>query len=118
MERRFDPQTLQRDDIVAITELREEIHDDGPIPVAAFRAELALDIGLQILLQKVVVEERVVDIHQEDDGGPGRHAARPAGWYAGWRSAGAFLRAVSAEIMRIRREPLVVPGAVHERRRI
>ena len=105
--------TLQRADVVAITQLGKEVHDDRPIPVPASGAELAFDIGLQILLQIVVVEERIVDIHQEDDGGTARHAASRAGWEcAGWRSADAVLRAFCAEIMRIWREPLVVPGGV------
>ncbi len=50
MERMFDPKTLQGADIVAIAQLGEEVHDDGPIAVAAFGAEFSLDIGLQILL--------------------------------------------------------------------
>ena len=47
--------------------LREQILLDAPIALARREAKGALEMVLQVLLDLVVVEQRVVDVDQEDD---------------------------------------------------
>src|SRR5262249_59015608 len=46
----------------------EECLLDRPEPVAALRAELAPHVRLEIILDAVVLQQRVVHVHQKDDG--------------------------------------------------
>src|SRR6185312_12287828 len=65
--RMLDAETLERTEVVAITECREELFQDRPVAVARGNAEAALEMILQILLDPVIVEQRVVHIDEEDD---------------------------------------------------
>ena len=62
----LDPVALQRAEVVTVTELVHEALEDRPVPVAACRPELALEMALDIGLDVVVVEQGVVDIDEED----------------------------------------------------
>ena len=63
----LDAKALQGSEIVAVAELREQILQDSPIAIAGGASVGALEMVLQILLYAVVVEQRVVDVDQEDD---------------------------------------------------
>ena len=58
---------LQGSEIVAVAEFGEQILQDLPIAIAGVASVGAFEMILQILLYAVVVEQRVVDIDQEDD---------------------------------------------------
>jgi hypothetical protein len=62
------PVALESAEIVAITQLREQILQDPPIPVAGGDSEGALEVILKVLLDRVIVEQCVVDIDEEDEG--------------------------------------------------
>jgi hypothetical protein len=49
-----------------IAELGEQILQDPPIALAGGEAKRAFEMVLQILLDRVVVEQRVVDVDEED----------------------------------------------------
>src|SRR6185437_1083055 len=78
LARVFVPVALERADIVAITQLREQILQDRPIALAGGSAKSAIEMLLEILLDPIVVEERVVYVEEEDDRMRRCHAALPA----------------------------------------
>src|SRR5690242_1566225 len=57
---------LQRSEIVAIPKLREQIVENSPVALASSAAVGSLDMVLEVLLDGVVVQERIVDIDQKD----------------------------------------------------
>ena len=63
----LDAKALQGSEIVAIAEFRKQILQDPPIAIAGVVPVGALEMIFQILLYSVVVEQRVIDIEQEDD---------------------------------------------------
>src|SRR5262249_31069674 len=67
------PIALQGPEVVAISELDEERFEDRPVPITRRGAELALEMALEVVLNAIVVQERVVHVHEEDDG-DGAHA--------------------------------------------
>src|SRR5215831_12823238 len=72
------PVALESSDIVAIAQLREQILKDPPITLAGGDAKGALEMVLEVLLYRVVVEQRVVDIDEEDERIGGPHVALPS----------------------------------------
>ena len=62
----LDPIALQGAEIVAVPELVEQLLEDGPVAIAAGRAEFAFEVALQIGLDAVIVEQCVVDVDKED----------------------------------------------------
>src|SRR5262249_33436468 len=69
--------SLESADIVAIAQLGEQILKDPPIALAGGGAKGALEMVLKVLLYRVVVEQRVVDIDEEDERIARPHAALP-----------------------------------------
>ena len=65
----FDSVLLQCPQVVAVAERVEQAFEDRPIAVARAGAEFAFDILFDVGLNAVVVEQRVVDVDEEDDGG-------------------------------------------------
>ena len=63
----LDAVALEGSDIVAITQLREEVLQDCPIALAAGDTKETLKMVLKVLLNPVVVEQRVVHVDEEDD---------------------------------------------------
>ena len=63
----LDAKALQGSEIVAVAEFREQILQDSPIAIAGVASVGAFEMILQILLYAVVVEQRIVDVDQEDD---------------------------------------------------
>ena len=58
----LDPVALQGAEIIAVSQITEELLENRPIPVAAGRPELTFEVALEIILNAVVVEQRVVDV--------------------------------------------------------
>ena len=58
----LDPVALQGAEIIAVSQITEELLENRPIPVAAGRPELTFKVALEIILNAVVVEQRVVDV--------------------------------------------------------
>src|SRR5882724_9552808 len=69
------PVALERAEVVAIAELDEERLENRPVPLTTRGAELPLEMALEVVLNPVVVQQRVVHVDQEDDGGGGHDAA-------------------------------------------
>src|SRR5579872_1163705 len=63
----FDAITLEGADVVAIAQLRHQILEDPPITIARSDAVSLLDMILEVVLDPVVVDQRVVDIDEKDD---------------------------------------------------
>ena len=66
---------LQGAQIISISELDEERLEDRPVPVARRRAELPLEMAPEVVLDAIVVQQRVVDVDEEDDRHRGHDAA-------------------------------------------
>src|SRR5262249_937747 len=70
--------TLEGADVIAIAQLSEEILQDPPVALACGAAESPLEMLLQILLDGVIVEQRIVDVDEEDQWLRRHHSATPA----------------------------------------
>ena len=58
---------LQSSEIVTVTEFREQVLQDPPIAIAGVASVGVVEMVLQILLDAIVVEQRVIDVEQEDN---------------------------------------------------
>src|ERR1700742_1209334 len=63
----LDPIALEGAEVVPVTQFSEQILENFPVSVPAGGAELALQMDPDVPLDVVIVEERVVDVDQEDD---------------------------------------------------
>src|ERR1700758_2501690 len=63
----FDTVSLQSTEIVPIPQFSEQVLENCPVPIATGGTVPALEVGLDVGLDVVVVEKRIVDIDQEDD---------------------------------------------------
>ena len=63
----FDTVPLQCTEIVSIPQFDKQVLENCPVPIATGGTVLALEVGLDVSLDVVVVEQRIVDIDQEDD---------------------------------------------------
>src|SRR5215471_5016828 len=63
----FDTVALQRTEIVSIPQLHEQVLENCPVPIARGGTVLALEVGLDIGLDAVVVEKRIIDVDKEND---------------------------------------------------
>jgi hypothetical protein len=61
-----EPEPLQRSEIVRIAELVAEPLELVPVALLALRSELLGQITPEVVGDPVVVEQRVVDVKQED----------------------------------------------------
>src|SRR5207253_322771 len=64
----LDPVALQRAQVVGVAELGAEVLEDGPVACFGLGTDLAPEIAPQVRGDAVVVDERVVDVEEEDDG--------------------------------------------------
>jgi hypothetical protein len=64
----FSTVTLERTNIVAAPEFREQILQDIPIATQGCQAKGLFKVLLQVPLDPVVVEQCVVHVDEEDDG--------------------------------------------------
>ena len=71
----FDPVALQGPEIIAVTQIREELFENRPVPIAAGRPELPFQVALEVILDTVVVDECVVDVDQKNNWARGHDAA-------------------------------------------
>jgi hypothetical protein len=71
----FDAEALKRPDIVAIAQLRHQTLKDRPIALAGSETIGLLKMVLQILLDSIIVDQRVVYVDEEDDRMRQCHAA-------------------------------------------
>src|SRR5664279_6111180 len=63
----FQPVTLQRAEVVGVSELAAQLFQDGPVPVAAGGPELTREVLAEVLFHAVVVEQRVIAVEEKDD---------------------------------------------------
>lgn len=59
----FGSVTLKCAEIISIAQLGEELLENRPVPVSARCPEFTLEVALQVILDPVVVQQRVVDIN-------------------------------------------------------
>jgi hypothetical protein len=78
VERVLDAVALQRAEVVAVAELRHQVLEDRPVAVARAGAVFPLEVAPDVVLDEVVVEQRVVDV-DEEDGGVGAHGLQQRG---------------------------------------
>src|SRR6478672_5469761 len=71
----FDTIALQSSDVIAIPEFSEQIVENSPVAIASGAAKGPLDMILEVLLDGVVVEQRIVDIDQKNSRTRGAHEA-------------------------------------------
>ncbi len=69
----LDAVTLQRAQVIAIPQRPEQVFENVPVPVARVGPEVALEMASEIFLDAVVVDQRVIQIDEEDDGAGGFH---------------------------------------------
>ena len=62
----FDTVALESSDVIAIAEFSEQIVENSPVAIASGAAKDPLDMVLQVLLDCVVVKQRIVDIDQKN----------------------------------------------------
>src|SRR5438128_1628187 len=109
------PVALQRAEIVAIPELDEQRLEDRPVPVTRRGAELTLEMALEVVLNAIVVQQRVVDVDQENDGSRGHDAtaidasARDQAWVKSRSDWNAGADSISS-VQRQRQLPSAFPG--------
>src|SRR5262249_42886475 len=72
--RSLDAVPLQRAQVVGVSELGPQLLEELPVPPRALFAEVVDEMFLQIRRDRIVVEQRVVDVEQED--GVIRHPRR------------------------------------------
>src|SRR5689334_13232002 len=58
---------LQRAQVVRVAQLGAQLLEDRPVPVPAFDTELAREMIPEIVLHKVIVEQRIVAVEEEYD---------------------------------------------------
>jgi hypothetical protein len=58
----LDPVALQGAEIIAVPQVSEELFENRPVPVAAGRPELTFKVALEVILNAVVVEQRIVHV--------------------------------------------------------
>src|SRR5438552_5196703 len=71
----FDTVALESSNVIAIAEFSEQIVENSPVAIASGAAKDPLDMVLQVLLDGVVVEQRIVDIDQKNSRTRGAHEA-------------------------------------------
>jgi hypothetical protein len=59
----FDPITLQSAEIITVAQISEELLEDSPVSIPASRAKLTLKVTLEVILNPIIVEKRVVDVN-------------------------------------------------------
>ena len=64
----LDPVALQRAEIVGVAELGPERFEDRPVALLTLDADLLRQVSLEIRGNAIVVEQRVVDVNQENNG--------------------------------------------------
>ena len=62
-----EPVTFERAEIVGIAEFRPQRLEDRPVAVAGVRAEGRCEMRAEVVLDPVIVQQRVVDVEQEDN---------------------------------------------------
>src|SRR5262249_6952282 len=73
----LNPIALERPKIVGVSELAPQIFKNLPIAVARGAPVCLLEMFAQMPLHAIIVEERVVDVEQEDDVGSFAHGIPP-----------------------------------------
>ena len=79
--RALDAVALQGAEVVGVAELGPQLLEDRPVVGAAVGADLGVEVPAQVLGDPIVVEQRVVDVEEEDDVHPvrSRQAASTGG---------------------------------------
>jgi hypothetical protein len=62
----FNPVTLERSKVITVSQFVEEVLQDIPVTNPGGQPILALEVVLQILLNPIVVEQRVVYVDKKD----------------------------------------------------
>jgi hypothetical protein len=63
----FDPVALQGSEIIAVTQIREELFENRPVPITAGRPALPFQVALEVILDPVIVEEGVVGVDEKNN---------------------------------------------------
>src|SRR5690242_5821662 len=63
----FDTKTLQCAQIIAVAQIGEELFENRPVSVSRSCPEFTLEMALEVILDAVVVQQRIVDIDEKND---------------------------------------------------
>src|SRR5580704_9411895 len=74
------PEPLQSSKIIDVSQLASQLFKDCPISVARLRPKLAGQMLSQIRLHRIVVEQRIINVEQEDDFGVLEHFFGKVSW--------------------------------------
>jgi hypothetical protein len=69
---------LERSQVIGVAQLPAQILEQSPVALLPLRADLLVQELLEVLGDPVVVEERVVDVEEEDDARA--QVSRPGSW--------------------------------------
>ena len=63
----LDPVALQGAEIIAIAQFGEQLLENRPVPVAAGSSELTFKVAFDVVLDTVIVEQRIVHIDEKNN---------------------------------------------------
>src|SRR5262245_8677606 len=86
----LDPIALQRAEIITVAQFAKQLLEDGPIPLAASNSELTIEVAFDVVLNAVVVEQRIVHVDQKNNWARGHDATSAISLVSGLRSAVRF----------------------------
>src|SRR5215475_9893311 len=84
----FHAIALEGPEIVAIPELHEQVLQDSPITLAGGEAKGTLKMILQVLLNLIVIEQRIIRVDEDDDWMRLFHARTRSVMQRFWRAYG------------------------------
>jgi hypothetical protein len=64
----LDTIALQGAEVIAVAEFREQLFENRPVALAGDNAELTIEVALDVFLDAVVVEQRIVHVDEKNDG--------------------------------------------------
>ena len=64
----LDPVALQGAEIIAVTQFREQLLENRPVALAGGNSELTVEVAFDVVLDAVVVEQRIVHVDEKNDG--------------------------------------------------
>jgi hypothetical protein len=64
----FQPILLQGTEVIRVPDLRTELVENVPVPLLPFWADLPLEMAHHVADDPIVIEQRVIDVEQKNDG--------------------------------------------------
>src|SRR4030095_782653 len=65
--RMLDPVALQGAEVIAIAQIGKQLFEDRPVALAGGNSELTVEVALDVVLDAVVVDQRIVYVDEKND---------------------------------------------------